>query len=200
MPLLAAALVLVAGAGGAVRAAGDGGGEKKWWEERREGADLHYPHKLHMEVMERRGDLCMACHPFSPLEGARNVRLVERLTVISNEPLKAVCHRCHLVEVSAPGLCSICHRRPETVRPRDHGFDFSTRHGVEAVADKEDCARCHVNASFCTDCHFRRDASRRRVHVLGFRFSHGLAGRLQTARCGACHGAAYCRRCHERGR
>lgn len=171
--------------------------EKTWWELREEKRpDLYYPHRAHREVMRRGGDACMLCHPFMKNE-IRDPEALNAVTRIANEPLKAICHECHVRNISAPSRCDTCHKDIGAIRPPDHGQDYRRTHGEDSRRDAQACSECHIGLSFCTDCHFRRDSSRRQVHALGYRAAHGIESRADPAACGKCHNPDYCRNCHQ---
>jgi len=169
--------------------------EKSWWQKRNERPDIFYPHNAHMEVMEKEGDPCLLCHTFNKTEVLQPDQ-VESLTRISNEPLEAICHECHLDRQKAPSRCELCHTDITAVIPSSHDFDYVANHGEDVQLDSSRCSECHVDASFCTDCHFRRDRSQRHVHKLGYRSLHGIDARMNTFSCGRCHNASYCADCH----
>ena len=169
--------------------------EPTWWEKRHERADIYFPHQAHMNIMEARGDVCMACHPFTGTPKT-NINDQVILTALANEPLEAICHECHMVERSAPLACVICHTDIDKVRPVDHGYDYTNYHAAATQQNEAACRSCHIEMSFCTDCHFRRNSGNRVNHLLGYRDRHGLDARLDTASCGRCHNTAYCRDCH----
>jgi len=175
--------------------------EKKetWWEKRNKRPDLYYPHNLHMDVMEKEGDSCFLCHPFTANK-ITDLEQLKKLTVIANEPLEAICHECHVVKLTAPWRCELCHSSPDTIWPNDHNFDYLTHHGEDARQDEGQCRQCHIDISFCSDCHFRRDPIQRRVHTLGYRTAHGIDARMNTASCSRCHNAHYCSDCHRERR
>ena len=172
--------------------------EKHWWEKRNERPDIYYPHKIHMKVMEKEGDSCLLCHPFSRND-VTDLKQLKALNIIANEPLEAICHDCHVVRLTAPWRCNLCHNDPRKISPQDHNFDYVAHHREDARLDENKCRRCHIDLSFCTDCHFRRDPLQRRVHPLGYRSSHGIEARMNAAECGRCHNPGFCRDCH-RGR
>ena len=169
--------------------------KEHWWEKRQQRADIYYPHNIHKKIMESNGDSCLLCHAFS-----RNVildkSLLSDVTVISNEPLEAICHDCHVVEKSAPTECALCHPAPEKVWPSDHNFNYKFNHGADAKRNIDECEYCHIETRFCTDCHFKRNTDKRDVHNLGYRYSHGLDAQANALECGACHQQRYCRNCH----
>ena len=170
---------------------------RPWWEVRKERRDLRpFPHRAHREALAKRDDACLACHPFTPVEGGEPDAL-RRLTAIANEPLEAICHQCHLEERSAPATCTLCHTAPERIRPDDHGADY-TRFHAEAGREPTPCLRCHLELRFCTDCHLRRNPEQRLMHPLGWRQRHGLEARLDPLECATCHTTGYCRDCHRR--
>lgn len=169
--------------------------KKKWWEKREAMEDLYFPHKAHMEALKERGDPCLSCHPFLK-NTITDTKTVDELNVILNEPLEAICHSCHVDELTAPSECTLCHKRPETIWPDNHNFDYTSNHGGDAKLDSSDCARCHISPSFCTDCHFSRDDSRAPVHGSGYQGVHGIDARISPGRCGKCHHMMFCSDCH----
>jgi len=169
--------------------------EKKWWEKREAREDLYFPHKAHMDVLKERGDPCLTCHPFLK-NTIKAAKTVDALNVILNEPLEAICHSCHLDELTAPSECALCHKRPETIRPKSHTFDYRSSHGGDAMRGSSDCTRCHIAPSFCTDCHFGKDDSGARVHGPAYVGGHGIEARLSPGRCGKCHNRMFCSDCH----
>ncbi len=175
---------------------------KSWWQKRHQRKDIYFPHNAHMAVMQQRGDLCMACHPFTGTPKA-SLSQQQQLTQLANEPLEAICHECHVVERSAPLDCKVCHNDINKVRPKDHGLilgkSYIQHHATAARQNESNCRRCHIQMSFCTDCHFRHNTTQGKKHHLGYRNQHGLDARLDAASCGRCHNTSYCRDCH-RGR
>ena len=169
---------------------------ERWWEKRhRQKPDLYFPHKAHDKVMKTSGVTCLACHPFSGIEETDPERAAA-VALVANEPLKAICHSCHVEDRSAPGQCRLCHPDPKKIWPRDHDFDYVRLHGPDAARDETACQVCHLDMSDCIDCHFRRDAAARRKHGPGYRLSHGLEARMDPAQCGSCHNPSYCFDCH----
>jgi len=170
--------------------------EKRWWEKRREmRPELYFPHRAHEEAMEASGVTCLACHPFSTNQ-ARDPRRAAALAEVANEPLKAICHSCHVEDRSGPARCRLCHPRPQAIWPSDHDFDYVRQHALDGALDENACRRCHLELADCVACHFRRDGGPGQVHRLGYRLSHGLEARLDPAGCGRCHNPSYCFDCH----
>ncbi len=171
------------------------GEDKKgiWWKKKRE--SLYFPHNVHFRILKDRGDPCMRCHPFLPNQ-VREPGLIREITRIVNEPLKGICHSCHVVDRTASSECTICHLNPEAIRPEGHGKDYTYLHGYDALKDRPRCSDCHVNTGFCTGCHFRRDTARKVLHGIGYRKRHGIDARLSTGRCARCHSNPFCNRCH----
>ena len=203
-PLLALLLGMTLLVGGVSAVEDDGiekppEGEKGWWQQRQDRSDIRYPHKAHFEVMERAGDPCIMCHPFSKNE-TTDPRRLRAITTIANEPLEMICHECHVAEQNAPTACDLCHTDMAAIWPQDHHFDYIYNHAEAARRDRGECQSCHLDLSTCTDCHFRRDRSRQRQHLPGYRSSHGLDARLSTIGCSRCHNASYCIDCHRGGR
>lgn len=174
----------------------EGTKEKSWWEKREGMADLYFPHNKHMKALKKKGDPCMLCHPFSPTD-ITDIKTLEKVTVIANEPLEAICHSCHLVELTAPSECRLCHKDPAKIWPDKHNYKYKRNHAEDARVDPDWCKKCHMSPSFCTNCHFRRDQSARRVHSMGYRGSHGIEARISPGQCGRCHNSRYCRDCHK---
>ena len=173
--------------------------EKNWWEKRNQRPDLYYPHNAHMAVMEKEGDSCMLCHPFNS-NSVTDLEQLKKLNVIANEPLEAICHECHVVKLTAPWRCDLCHHDSRDIWPSDHNFDYLIHHGEDARLDEGECRQCHIDVAFCTDCHFRRDPLQRRAHTLGYRATHGIEARMNAAYCSRCHNARYCSDCHRERR
>ena len=178
--------------------------EKSWWQKRDKRTDIYYPHKVHFEVMEREGDSCLLCHPFNK-NSVTNIKQYEKLNAIANESLEAICHECHVTQLSAPSNCELCHDDPKKIWPKDHNLDYISHHGEDARLDsarpeEDQCGSCHIDLSFCSDCHFRRGKTKRREHSLGYRASHGIDARMSAASCSRCHNINYCSDCHRRSR
>lgn len=183
---------------------GDPKEEKSWWQKRDERSDIYYPHKAHFDAMEKEGDSCLLCHPFNK-NSVADLEQFKKLNVISNEPLEAICHECHVSKLSAPSRCELCHDDPKKIWPSDHDLDYVTHHGEDARLDSsrpedKQCSSCHIDQSFCSDCHFRRDKIQRRIHGLGYRASHGIEARMNAASCSRCHNISYCSDCHRKTR
>ncbi|MBL7004651.1 MAG: hypothetical protein ISR69_11595, partial [Gammaproteobacteria bacterium] len=135
--------------------------EKSWWQQRHDRKDIFYPHKAHFAVMEKEGDSCLLCHSFNRNKVV-NPKLLRSITTISNEPLEAICHDCHVNKQKAPFKCELCHNDPTTIWPSNHDFDYINHHGEDSRLDDGECQTCHLDVSFCTDCHFKRDRTQRR--------------------------------------
>ncbi|HFD32584.1 MAG TPA: hypothetical protein ENJ28_07785 [Gammaproteobacteria bacterium] len=170
--------------------------EKKWWEKREEiKPDIYYPHKIHMKIMKKNGDSCMLCHSFMSIN-ITDPGLLKSITKIANEPLKEICHECHIVNVSAPSKCDVCHANLTSITPASHNYNYKLNHAEDSLFNPSECKTCHLDLSFCTDCHFRRDTGQRKVHVIGYLGSHGIDSRIDPAACARCHNAGYCSDCH----
>ena len=169
--------------------------EKRWWEKRKAQLEIYYPHEAHTEVMKKQGDPCLLCHPFSKTK-ITDIKQLKQLNAIANEPMKAICHDCHVDRQTAAGPCSLCHYDMTAIWPDDHKFNYLHRHAIDARVDDGKCQTCHVDLTFCSDCHFRRDSTQRRKHALGYRATHGIEARMNAAQCGRCHEASYCTDCH----
>jgi hypothetical protein len=166
-----------------------------WWEKRDKRADIHYPHQAHFQVMEKEGDSCLLCHGFGP-NTLTDKKQLKPLTTLANEPLKAVCHDCHVDERRGPWRCELCHDDKTRIWPVDHNFGYIDHHGEAGRRDEAGCRECHLDLSFCTNCHFRRDTAGQGYHPLGYRSLHGLEARIDTLSCGRCHNTPYCDECH----
>ncbi len=173
------------------------GGKKPWYERRRqETPSLHYPHELHKPALEEAGLGCLSCHAFSALD-EKSPASARRLALIANEPLKSICHACHVVDRSAPARCTLCHAEPERIWPEDHNFQYLKLHGPDARRDESACRECHLGLDECVQCHFRRGSGSEQ-HAPGYRYGHGIEARLAPADCGRCHNPSYCTDCHVR--
>ncbi len=170
---------------------------ERWWEKRRQQPALFYPHNKHLAIMAEEGDPCMRCHPFNPAAG-KNSDLHRRLAPIANEPMMAICHDCHVTRRRASWSCDLCHPDPETIRPKDHGFDYANHHAEAVRRDADSCETCHLDQAFCTDCHFQRLGGPDHEHPPGYADSHGLDARLDALTCSGCHQSFFCRDCHRR--
>lgn len=172
---------------------------KKWWERRDSQIDIYYPHNIHNDVMTEKGDSCFLCHSFSENLETNRDRL-SAINEISNEPLLAICHSCHVDEQSAPSECNICHSDKKSIWPEDHNFDYIKHHGVDADNNGKSCEGCHLDLNYCTDCHFNRQSGMNNNHPLGFLGRHGIEVRNNSAECASCHLPNYCSDCHRRER
>jgi len=166
-----------------------------WWEKRDKRADIYYPHQAHFQVMEKEGGSCLLCHGFGP-NTLTDKKQLKPLTTLANEPLKAVCHDCHVDERRGPWRCELCHDDKTRIWPVDHNFGYIDHHGEAGRRDEAGCRECHLDLSFCTNCHFRRDTAGQGYHPLGYRSLHGLEARIDTLSCGRCHNTPYCDECH----
>jgi hypothetical protein len=170
--------------------------EPAWWEKREAREDIYYPHNAHLEVMKEEGDSCMLCHGFGKTE-ITDPKKLEPLNTIANEPLKAVCHNCHVVEKRAPWRCDLCHTDKTKIWPDDHNFNYIDNHSEDGRRNEQACRECHLDLAYCTNCHFRRDvAGANSHHPLGYRTLHGIEARMSALSCGRCHNPQYCDECH----
>jgi len=177
--------------------------KKKWWENRIKQADIYYPHQAHMQSMTEEGDSCMLCHTFANNK-IINEKQLKQLTTIANEPLKAICHDCHLDDVRAPWRCELCHTDKTTIWPDDHNYDYIHQHNEDARISEKACRSCHLDIAFCSDCHFRRSGGGNAkgqglgadYHPLGYQSRHGIDARMMPSQCGRCHNSFYCSDCH----
>ncbi len=172
----------------------------RWWKRREERKpEIYFPHNVHMEIMRQEGDVCMVCHSFQSTEIV-DIKLLKRFTEILNEPLKAICHDCHVVERRAPWRCAICHPDKTKIWPQDHNFGYLQHHAEAARRNERACRECHLELSYCTDCHFRRRISGFGYHPPGYLTLHGIEARTMPLNCGRCHNPFYCDNCHRRRR
>ena len=155
---------------------------------------------------------CLECHPLSgiPNETAgvrmnheehlklRNLLCVDCHDTVSHKQpgqregvSMVTCSMCHN-EQGAPDACDFCHPAPPA---SEHAPDFMKEHGKDALANEEECLRCHHDRkAFCDDCHGYPPPS----HYSGqWRYSHGEDAAADPANCEACHDEAYCSQCHQ---
>jgi hypothetical protein len=177
----------------------DSSKKDSWWQKRHDRPDIFYPHKIHFKAMEQEGDPCLLCHSF----GANRVVKpddIKLITTISNEPLEAICHDCHVDKQKAAFKCDLCHVDKTAIWPADHDFDYINQHAEDSRLDDGQCQTCHLDMSFCTDCHFKRDTTKYNKHQPGYLNAHGLDARINTQSCGRCHNVSYCSDCHRRAK
>jgi nitrate/TMAO reductase-like tetraheme cytochrome c subunit len=104
----------------------------------------------------------------------------------------APCTMCH-EQTSDPNRCDFCHYTPP--EGASHPTDFLDEHGALAVANEQDCLRCHHNkADFCDGCHAKPTPG----HYSGnWPYAHGLEAKKDRARCLGCHSEKQlCDQCH----
>ena len=169
--------------------------EKTWWKKRQTNQDIYYPHKIHMQSMNEEGDGCMLCHTFAK-NTLKDEKQLKDLTIIANEPLKAICHNCHLDDVRAPWRCNICHSDKTTIWPDDHNYDYIHQHNEDARLSENQCRSCHLGVAFCSNCHFRRGGGDTDYHPMAYQSSHGIDARMMASQCARCHNSFYCSNCH----
>jgi len=101
------------------------------------------------------------------------------------------CTMCHS-DTGAPDACGFCHPAPSAT---EHAPDFLKEHGKEALANEQECLRCHHDKqAFCDKCHAYPPPS----HFSGdWRYTHGKPAASDPAVCTACHDKAYCTQCHQ---
>lgn len=177
----------------------EAGREPTWFEKRDKRRDIYYPHQAHFKVMAEEGDSCLLCHGFGP-NTLTDKKQLKSLTTIANEPLRAVCHDCHVDERRGPWRCDLCHDDRTRIWPVDHNYSYIDHHGEAGRRDEAACRECHLDLSFCTNCHLRRDTAGQGYHPLGYRSLHGLEARIDTLSCGRCHNTPYCDECHRASR
>lgn len=156
---------------------------------------------------------CESCHPVSgiPNEGEnvrmnhevhlkfRNLHCIDCHDSVSHKlpgqksgVSMITCSMCHREGGTAPSDCGFCHDVPPA---SNHAPDFMKDHGKEALANPDECLRCHHDKQkFCDACHDNPPPS----HYNGtWRYSHGKAAAADPANCEACHDEAYCKQCHQ---
>jgi hypothetical protein len=193
--VLVMAILVVTGEASAEGFANQSNPVKDWWEKRNEQRDLFFPHNAHREVLKENGDSCLLCHAFTK-NNLTDPQQLDQLTAITNEPLQAVCHSCHVQERTAPWRCALCHSQKQDIWPDDHNGNYLRHHSEDARQNEPVCRTCHLDLSFCTDCHFRRQPRGGEFHPLGYIGRHGLEVRMNAADCGRCHNPSYCSDCH----
>lgn len=163
---------------------------------------VNYSHEVHKKVMEKEGFDCFVCHPMNV--EVQEEMSIEEMIKISNTsffPGKETCHFCHFNPEAgniAPNQCDMCHMNLVDIQPKNHFFNWSSKHAVFSKADEESCEQCHAPV-FCQDCHKRRDLPTQRVHDRNFRFIHGIEARADPRQCGNCHQITFCDTCHIKG-
>ena len=142
---------------------------------------LRMPHATHMNLNNL---TCIDCHDntaHAP-KGASSA--------VSMSP----CTMCH-EQTTDPNQCSFCHYTPPT-QGKSHPTDYITAHGKLALANEEDCLRCHHNkAQFCDGCHAKPPPG----HYSGsWGSDHGEQAVKNRGRCLGCHSyESLCKQCHQ---
>jgi len=163
---------------------------------------VNYSHDVHKNVMDKEEFDCFVCHPMN-MEIEEELSL-EEMIKISNKsffPGKETCHFCHFNPQAgniAPSQCDTCHINMADIQPKNHNFNWMSKHAVFSKADEESCESCHAPV-FCQDCHKRRDLPTLTVHDRNFRFIHGIEARANPRECGNCHQVTFCNTCHTEG-
>ena len=172
---------------------------------------------LNMPTTPQKGSIpsnaaCLSCHPLSKIPDetngvrmnhaehlARNLNCVDCHNTVSHKlpgqtsgVSMVTCLMCHSEQGTAPSDCSFCHPAPPKSK---HAPDFMTEHGRQALADPQQCQRCHHNEKqFCDACHSYPPPS----HFSGtWRYTHGDAAKADPAVCRACHDKSFCAQCHQ---
>ena len=160
-------------------------------------------HEVHKSVMEKEGFDCFVCHTVNVNIDPEEEKSVEEMIKASKEsfyPGKETCHFCHYNPQAAniaPGDCSTCHFNMAEIQPKNHNFNWISKHAVFSKADQESCENCH-SPRYCEDCHKRRDFTIV-AHDRNFRFIHGIEARANPRQCGNCHQITFCNTCHIQG-
>ena len=154
---------------------------------------------------------CLQCHPLSKIPNetngvrmnhaehlARNLRCIDCHDTVSHVlpgqqkgVRMATCTMCHN-DTGAPSGCGFCHATPAVTQ---HPVDFLKTHGKEALANEQECLRCHHDKqAFCDKCHAYPPPS----HYSGdWQYTHGKPAAADPSVCTACHDKAYCTQCHQ---
>jgi nitrate/TMAO reductase-like tetraheme cytochrome c subunit len=155
---------------------------------------------------------CLQCHPLSGIPNEtngvrmnhaehlklRNLHCVDCHDTVSHVlpgQQKGVsmvtCAMCHN-DTGAPNGCGFCHPVPPASQ---HAPNFMQEHGKLALANEQECLRCHHDKqAFCDKCHDYPPPS----HYSGeWRYTHGKQATSDPANCEACHDQAYCAQCHQ---
>ena len=163
---------------------------------------VNYSHDVHKNVMEKEGFDCFVCHPMNvEVEEELSPEEMIKISKKSFFPGKETCHFCHFNPQAgniAPNQCDRCHINLVDIRPKNHNFNWMSKHAVFSKADAESCESCHAPV-FCQDCHKRRDLPTIRMHDRNFRFIHGIEARANPRGCGNCHQVTFCDTCHIKG-
>jgi len=165
---------------------------------------VNYSHEVHKNVMGKEGFDCFVCHPMNiEFEEEKDIEEMIKESKQSFFPGKETCHFCHYNPQAgniAPNQCDTCHINLYEIQPKNHNFNWMSKHAVFSKANVESCENCHSNPAFCQDCHKRRDLPTLRVHDRNFRFIHGIEVRANPRQCGNCHELkSFCDTCHIKG-
>ena len=157
---------------------------------------------------------CVSCHPLKGLMGIPAKLRMPHAKHINQNNLECVdchdhtahaapgqsssvsmapCTMCH-EQTNDPAQCDFCHYTPPE-GGKSHPTDFLDEHGKLALANEQDCIRCHHNkAQFCDRCHARPTPG----HYSGnWPYAHGLEAKKDRARCLGCHSEKQlCNQCH----
>ncbi len=157
---------------------------------------MPFPHKAHFEVIQKRENICLACHPFLAID-IEDKKLDKELNDIMKKPGKEICHSCHMLEKTASSQCVLCHRNMNKILPESHAFDYIEKHVFDAKINSKSCDECHTSPSFCTNCHFKRNGIKNRTHKGWYLNSHGIEARIKPHMCDQCHKKFFCTNCHK---
>ena len=134
---------------------------------------------------------CIKCHPLKGLMGIPGKIRMPHAKHINQNNLECVdchdhtahaapgqssavsmapCTMCH-EQTQDSSKCDFCHYTPP-VSGQSHPTDFLAEHGKLALANEQDCVRCHHNkAQFCDGCHSKPTPG----HYSGnWPYAHGL--------------------------
>jgi nitrate/TMAO reductase-like tetraheme cytochrome c subunit len=159
-------------------------------------------------------DACIKCHPLKGLMGVPGEIRMPHAPHINQNNLECVdchdntahakpgesatvsmapCTMCH-EQTTDPNSCDFCHYTPPT-QGQAHPTDYLQEHGALALANEQDCLRCHHNkAEFCDGCHAKPTPG----HYSGnWPYAHGKEAKKDRARCLGCHTEKQlCNQCH----
>ena len=166
----------------------------------RSGLKELFSHKRHEDAFNKAQLNCTECHSF-----AVKSRSFDPLAAnIPSGHLKVspqVCHKCHLGKVEFPRVnqCTLCHSKPEQLKPKSHNLAWQARHGKEARIKPDSCRTCHQeNQNSCLNCHSQKNSLKPTVHRPNYRMTHSIEARSNPAKCINCHGSINtCVKCHQ---
>ena len=157
---------------------------------------------------------CIKCHPLKGLMGIPGKIRMPHAKHINQNNLECIdchdhtahaapgqssavsmspCTMCH-DQTSDLAKCDFCHYTPPDTGT-SHPTSFIKEHGQLALANEQDCLRCHHNKkAFCDACHAKPTPG----HYSGnWPYDHGKEAQKNRARCLGCHTEKQlCDQCH----